>query len=76
MEEDSTGSMEEQCVESEYDVILLVDDQKFQCKKKKLAEHSGYFKAMFYNDFVEKYKNTIELQVCMTIVLNHCCLFL
>lgn len=44
-----------------HDVILVVKGKKFYCDKITLARHSGYFYAMFFNDFKEKNKTEILL---------------
>uniref|UniRef100_A0A1B6EGB5 BTB domain-containing protein n=4 Tax=Clastoptera arizonana TaxID=38151 RepID=A0A1B6EGB5_9HEMI len=60
MEDDGTDDSED--LKSVHDVTLLIGDQRFPCSKKTLAENSDYFKAMFYSDFVEKNKDSVELQ--------------
>ncbi|CAL2033970.1 unnamed protein product [Caenorhabditis brenneri] len=47
---------------SKSDVTLLVDGQKFYCLKEILSENSTYFQSMFFSNFAEKDKKTIELK--------------
>lgn len=45
------------------DVVLEVDGVQFHCRRDELATQSPYFKAMFSNNFVEKHKDVIPIQV-------------
>jgi hypothetical protein len=47
-----------------YDVILKVGETFFPCHRRILAEYSPYFQAMFGDNFIERDKATIEIQVC------------
>ncbi|EGT31342.1 hypothetical protein CAEBREN_19841 [Caenorhabditis brenneri] len=42
-------------------VVLVVSEEKFNCSKKKLAEHSEHFKTMFFANFSEKNEKEVHL---------------
>ncbi|CAL2033895.1 unnamed protein product [Caenorhabditis brenneri] len=44
-----------------YDVIIIVDGQRFKCLKEELSQHSMYFQTMFNSNFTEKDKQDVEL---------------
>ncbi|XP_049814572.1 kelch-like protein 38 isoform X1 [Schistocerca nitens] len=44
------------------DVVLRINGQEFQCRRKELAMRSPYFEAMFTHRFVEKDKRVIDMQ--------------
>lgn len=46
---------------AKYDVVIIVEGQKFQCRKKELSHHSTYFRRMFDSNFEEKNKKEVEL---------------
>lgn len=50
-------------INGEYDVVLKVLNRKFPCNRKALASCSPYFEAMFGQNFAEKDKEEIEIQV-------------
>ncbi|KAF1767613.1 hypothetical protein GCK72_007572 [Caenorhabditis remanei] len=45
-----------------YDMILVVEDEKFHVCKMYLAIHSTYFNTLFYAPFAEKEKEWVELK--------------
>lgn len=45
------------------DVTLKVDGTTFSCLRSALAVESPYFEAMFSNNFAERNKTVIEIQV-------------
>ncbi|CAL2052302.1 unnamed protein product [Caenorhabditis brenneri] len=48
--------------QSTHDVVIVVGGPKFNCTKKDLANHSQYFRSMFFSNFEENKKQEVELK--------------
>lgn len=63
MESGGTDFRQGSAVTGEDGITLVAEGRSFHCSKRKLIEASDYFRAMFSNNFKERGKTTIELQV-------------
>ncbi|EGT35134.1 hypothetical protein CAEBREN_08667 [Caenorhabditis brenneri] len=45
-----------------YDVTIIVDEQRFNCLKEELSQHSMYFQRMFNSNFTERDAPEVELE--------------